>query len=236
MRWLAVGTAVALLGLVAPRAAAETPGDAAPAVDRGAAAAASPRPLELLVGGHFIFAAGQVCRRYVDMLGCSNPAFTGMQLAPAWRPSPYWSLGAIAAFDWSGENDGATHTLWQAMAQARFRPWGEGSVEPWAGAVAGVMAATDTLDQAPATGDRSVTQYAPSTGLGLGTDFVFGLVSLGVEARGLFTAFSDPPSLGSGTARHYGDNTWLWLGVSLTFRPDTSGPQLTAGTMPRSAE
>lgn len=228
MRWLAAGVAVALVGLLAPRLAAEPAGEPAPAVDRGGADAALPRPLELGVGGHFMFAFGSVCRRDLDVEGCTNPAFTGVQLAPAWRFSPYWSLGAMVTFDWSALDDGARYTAWQAFAQARWRPWGEGTVEPWAGAVAGVMAATDTLDQVPTTGDRSVTQYAPATGLGLGTDFEFGLVALGVEARGLFTAFGGPPALGSGEARHYGDNTWLWLGASLTFRPDTSGPELTA--------
>ncbi len=228
MRWFVAGAAVAVLGLVASRAAAEASSAPASAVDHGAAGAASPRPLELLAGGHFMFAFGTVCRRDADVMGCTNPAFTGAQLAPAWRLSPHWSLGAMAAFDWSGENDGAKHTMWQGLAQARWRPWGEGTVEPWLGVSSGVMAATDTLDQPPLTGDRSVTQYAPAEGVGLGTDFDFGLVSLGLETRGLFTAFGNAPSLGNGTARGYGDNVWLWFGVSLTFRPDMSGPELTA--------
>ena len=215
--------------MMASTASADPPGEPAAAVDSGGDSTVPPRPLELLFGAHFLLASRDVCRRDVDMVGCTRPAFTGAQLAPGWRLSPHWSLGAMAAFDWSGENDGAKHSLWQLMAQGRWRPWGDGKVEPWAGAWGGVMAATDTLDAAPTTNDRSVTQYAPAAGLGIGTDFALGqLVSLGVEARGLYTAFGDAPSLGNGTARDYGKNAWLWFGLGLTFRPDVSGPNLTA--------
>ena len=220
---------MALLGLQAPRALAEVSGKSSPAVDSGAKAAASPRPLELSAGGHVMFALRTVCQRDVDMMGCTDPAFTGAQLAPAWRFSPHWSLGAMAAFDWSGESGVAKYTMWQAFAQARWRPWGEHTVEPWLGVSTGVMAATDTLVQAPTTGDASVTRYAPAEGLALGTDFALGhIFMLGLEARGLFTAFANAPSLGDGTARDYGDNLWLWFGASLTFLPDMTGPELTA--------
>ncbi len=224
MRWLPAGAALALLLVAAASVRAEPP-----TVDRGGARVVPPRPLELAAGGHFMFAPRSVCQRQADMMGCTTPAFTGAQLAPGWRLSPHWSLGAVAAFDWSGESDRAKHSMWQAFAQGRWRPWGEGSVEPWLGAFSGVMAATDTLVQAPTTGDRSVTQYAPAEGLALGTDFDLGqLLAVGLEARGLFTAFGDAPALGDGTAQAYGDNVWLWFGVSLTFRPDMSGPQLVA--------
>lgn len=230
MRWLPAGAALAVLFLAAPLVCAQPKAG----VDRGDNSAPSPRPLELLAGGHVMFAFGRVCRRDADTMGCTNPVFTGAQLAPAWRLSPHWSLGAMAAFDWSGENDGAKHSMWQAFAQGRWRPWGAGSVEPWLGVSSGVMAATDTLDQAPVTGTGSVTQYAPAEGLALGANFALGqLLALGIETRGVFTAFGDAPPLGNGTARHYGDNVWLWIGVSLTFRPDMSGPEVTAaGTAP----
>lgn len=224
MRWLSAGVVLVLAVLSAAAARAEPT-----AVDSGDSSKASPRPLELKAGGHFLFAFGDVCRRELDTVGCTRPAFTGAEIAPAWRLSGRWSLGAMAAFDWSGANDGATHSLWQAFAQGRWRPWGEGRVEPWAGVFSGVTAATDTLDTAPVTGDRSVTQYAPAVGLSLGTDFELGrILMLGVETRGLFTAFGEAPPLGNGNARSYGDNVWLWLGVGLTFRPDMTGPEFSA--------
>lgn len=219
MRWLVVGLLAShLLWSQASRAQDSGPTQPSPTPD-------FVRPLEVGAGGDFLFLTRSICRTRGDTTGCSQPTFRGAYVSAQWRIVRAWSVGPLAAFHWSPENDGASHTLWHAFADTRVHPWSFSTIDPWVGALMGVTAATDTLDSEPPTGNRSATAYAPAGGLHAGLDFrVTPGASLQLTARGLITAFRDARPLGDSESTRYGTAAWAWLSLGIVFRPPIGEP------------
>lgn len=212
MRWVALGTLASLSVWAQPTSAQDS--------DRAAPTIRKSRPLELAAGADLLFATQSVCRTDGDLVGCSAPSFRGGYAAPQWRFAPRWSTGLFGALLVSPETDTASYSMWQALAETRLHPWGPGSIDPWAGLLLGLTAATDTLQSEPPKGDRSVTAYAPTAGLHAGADFGLSSdFSLQVAARGFVSAYRDPRALGETTSRDYGTSTWVSLHLGLMVHP-----------------
>jgi hypothetical protein len=153
-------------------------------------------------------------------MGCVQDVFRGGYVSAQWRAARAWSVGALGAFHWSPSNDGASYTLWHVFADTRVHPWDAGVVDPWAGVLLGVTAATDTLNDEPPVGERSVTAYAPAGGFHGGVDFrLTGGFSLQLMARALVIALPGPRPLGEYESRDYGTATWVGLSLGLMFHP-----------------
>lgn len=175
------------------------------------------------VGGLAAIAWGDVCRRMLsDVTGCTTGSgFLGVQLAPRWRLSPHWSAGAFGAVAWDGGNDSDSRTWWLAAAEGRFHPFGQGAVDPWLGADAGVVVVTDGLSAGELGPAQTYTQAAPAFGIGLGTDFLLGrAVTIGGELRSYaFTFGAGGASLNAASfarAPSYSTQSSIWLAVTVT--------------------
>jgi hypothetical protein len=195
-------------------------------------------PVEVGVGGFGEMDFGQICQRRSDVIGCTNgTAFAGVSLAPRWRVSSLFSLGAVGAVGWvpggvSGEasSDGSHKDFrpkqWRLEAEARWHPFRVDGVDPWLGLDAGLAAIIDSLDAyAPGggtSGSVSATQLGLAGGAGLGIDFpATSFLALGVELRVAMKSLGhQPPMLDAVSdiqAHEFGTLTALSLAVSGTF-------------------
>ncbi len=212
MRWVTAGVLAALSVWSRPGRTQ----DSAPPVQSGSES----RALELAGGGGFLFATRSVCRTEGDLMGCSVPSFRGGYVSSHWRVTPVWSTGLLGAFLSSPETDTASYSLWQVFADTRVHPWGAQSIDPWAGILLGLSAATDRLEREPATGARTATAYAPTGGLHAGADIrLLPDFSLQLAARGLLSAYRDPRPLGEFKSRDYATSMWVSLNLGLMFHP-----------------
>lgn len=170
------------------------------------------RPIEIGVGTFAEVAGSTVCRLQSDVYGCaSGPEFAGIILAPRWRASDLFSIGALGVLggklstEGSRSSDGSHQDfglrMWRLEAEARWHPFGNSNVDPWLGVDAGLAWFTDSVDTYAAgdhyTGSVSATQLGPAGGAALGVDFrTTSFLALGLELRAVTQWMGhQPPTL-----------------------------------------
>jgi hypothetical protein len=180
-----------------------------------ASAEETPRPFEIGLGPHAGVTFGDMCSGHGDVYGCTNGAvFAGVQLAPRWRLSHAWSIGAIGSgADGSGTMDDASQTWWRAEAEARVHPFELASPDLAFGVDAGMIAVFDRGSD-PA---RSISHVAPALGAACALDFaITPAFALGGELRVFTWLFADGNEID--TQAHYGTQLGLSLAVTGTIR------------------
>ncbi len=192
--------------LLAHRASAEASvasdsGRASNASDSGAAETkgeterTSVPPIELGAGLHAAIAFGNDCRSTSsDVSGCgAGGTLFGFHLAPRWRLSPEFSVGALGGLSWSGDSWGNVVTKWFTLeAEGRWHVVGAGTVDPWIGIDAGVVLDVEGVPASDIYPANSFTQAAPMVGGGIGIDIrVASFLMLSPEVRGFAFLFHD---------------------------------------------
>jgi hypothetical protein len=152
---------------------------------------------------------GNICRQESDVVSCGRAAFMGLSLAPRWRLSRPFSVGAYGAWGWANAADNVgsdgSHedfgiALWRLEAEGRWHPLGIHAVDPWVGVDGGVTGLRDSVSKYVAGGQfarsASVTQLGPVAGLGLGLDFhLLSVLAIGLETRVSLQSFGHSPPL-----------------------------------------
>jgi len=157
---------------------------------------------------NFCEAGGDPCK--------SGPLYAGVALAPRYRLSQLFSLGALGAFAWKPDSESignesgtidVSFTNFRFEVEGRLHPMGPGDVDLWLGVDAGLAGRRRSTDVFDGDGRHirsgSNTELGPIGGLSLGVDFhVADFLALGPEFRiAVLTTGSDPTlamSLGLG--------------------------------------
>jgi len=173
--------------------------------------ARTPPPVELGAGAFARYDHGNVCEQDGDVVSCSNGrAFVGAQLAPRYRFSHLFSLGAFAAFGWKmgsqstqssdGSHDDLSETTFRLETEARLHLLDPGDPDLWFGVGVGVTWLHQSVD-IYGPGDRflrstSNTELGPIAGVAFGVDFpVAEFFALGPELRGAALTYGEDPAL-----------------------------------------
>lgn len=190
------------------------------AEERPSRASWKPRPLEVGVGTHAAYADGLSCSREAfDVVSCTRTSgFAGLHVAPRWRLTQFWALGAMGTASWGAAGVDRSQMYWSAAIDGRLHLFGNRGTVPWLGLDAGVVAVADELAADELGPARSYTTTAPAFGLSAGLDAEINpLFAFSLSLRGFTHLFGNLQSV-TPTQPEYATQWGAMLSAGLMLR------------------